>query len=216
MNTTLYIGAHLGLGDAFVLNGMIRALATRHKWVVMPAKWHNRASVAEMLGDVLNVNVLGLDGDVESRKWMESFRKGGSKVLPLGVFTPEPLHRSWDKQFYQQAEVPFEQRWSGFKLPWKARFGGEWPVFVHEDPPTGAKIDRKRLPREFTTVQNTGATFVAHIEWLQNAPEIHVIDSCFLCLADSVETRAKKLVFHRYARPHRMPPTLRKQWEVLE
>lgn len=218
----LYIQPHLGLGDSIVCNAIVRELATRHDLVIWPAKWHNRQSVAWMWRDVENVKVIGVEGDAEASEWSSRFERGGMPVLRLGMFGGKLDAAHWGEQMYEQAGVSWVMRWDGFQLPMINDSNEHYDIPIyHHDPSRGFNIDAKRLP--------TGAMPVAHTDtiwhnlgWLQVAPEVHVIDSCFLCLADSVPT-AGKLVFHKYATAKKyrgagagQPPTLRKDWTVLE
>lgn len=216
--TVLYLLPHLGLGDAIICNGLIRVLASHHDRLVLPCKWHNRPSVAWMLSDLENVRLLGVKDDAEAILWSDRFERGGSKVLRLGLHSGRPLRSDWDRQLYEQASVDFEERWRGFKTPvFTAALEPEDSKisFVHDDPKRGFKAELTKLPGTWSYVEHNGKTIWDRLHWLQTAPEIHVIDSCFLCLADSVPTKGR-LVFHRYARSGGLPPTLRKNWEVLD
>lgn len=209
----IFIQPHLGLGDAIVCNGLVRVLARCYDELHWPALSSNLASLRAMWADLENLLVVPVKDDAESSKHGKSFTRG--LVLRLGVFSNEPLETCWDRQMYRQAGVPFEERWRSFKLP-----VGKWeklcdPVaFLHDDPVRGFVIDRQQLPANACQPGRHDVIFEV-LPWLQQAPEIHVIDSAFLCLADSVST-VGRLVFHRYARPHGCPPTLAKSWEVLE
>lgn len=197
------------------MNGLVRWLATRYGLLIFPVKWHNRPSVKWMFSDLPTVKVLGVANDAEALWWSGRFRHNGV-VMRLGVHSRQPLRvPGWDKQFYEQAGVPFEERWKGFKLP--TTQSKPWPhskPLLHEDQKRGFTIDRNRIPEDAIPVSHFPIIFDV-IPWMQQATELHVIDSSFLCLADSIPTAASRLVFHKYARPGGRPPTLRKQWEVL-
>lgn len=216
----LYIQPHLGLGDAIVCNGLVRVLADRFDLVIWATRWRNRQSVTWMWSDVENVKVIGVGNDAEAWMWAQRFEEGKTRVLRLGMHggSLDMLH--WGEQMYRQAGVEWGLRWEGFRLP--EREGTPTPLcsivpFVHDDPKRGFKIDVKRLPETWAHVTPTGPTIWDHLHWLQTTPEVHVIDSCFLCLADSVPT-CGRLVLHKYATRAKggYPPTLRKRWEVIE
>lgn len=220
----IYVQGHLGLGDSIVVNALLREVATRHGLVIWPAKWHNRQSVAWMWSDVPAIKVIGVEGDAEASEWAHRFERGGTPVLRLGMFGGTLDGARWGEQMYEQAGVPWPLRWDGFKLP-HAFDPGELKdpraAFVHDDKARGFAIERQRLPEPCHFVGHATATIWSYLHWLQNAPEVHVIDSCFLCLADSVETRGK-LFFHKYATARKykgagagLPPALRKDWTIL-
>lgn len=211
----LFILGHLGLGDTIICNGMVRELAKEREifWAVKP---HNFVSVRDMFEDLPKVWCWQVRDDMEARADTCRFEDSGVGVLRLGVHSGQPLARQWDKQMYKQAGVPFDKRWSGFVAPrqHEARITADCP-FVHEDPKRGFKLRPNLRPKQFH-MPALSRSIWDHLGWLESAPEIHVIDSAFLCLADSVPTVATRLVFHKYARPGGRAPTLRKAWEIVE
>lgn len=216
MESLVYAQGHGGLGDAIICNGLIRVLARRYTYVFVPCKVHNYPSVSAMWSDLDNVKVLKVEGDKEASDLARWF---GDHALRLGLHSGQPLEQSWDAMMYRQAGVKFSDRWDEFRLP-PMMFQLSWPVhqaFLHDDPERGFVIDRSRLTKNVMNVPKMKHIFEV-LPWLQTAPEIHVIDSCFLCLADSVPTKAKRLVLHAYATAKAKPagpPVLKKNWEIF-
>lgn len=219
---TLILLWHLGLGDAFICNGLVRWTVKHAGWdtLVLPAKPHNVSTVAWLFSDLPQVKVVPVENDEHAR----SLAKRGA-TFALGVHTGQPIPKDWDAWFYRQANIPFGCRWSEFALPHTCL--GEPEVmdhpyaFCHQDEKRGYVInDDEILTRCGTFFPLPSGEFRHHIAPLQRADEIHVIDSCFLALADSIETQAKRHVLHLYATAHDPykrfgPPTLRKNWEIL-
>lgn len=211
--TDLYLQPHLGLGDAIICCGLVRKLALRHDRVIWPCRWNNYPSVAFMFSDLANVSVLGVDDDNESKLWAENFSKGRTQVIRMGIHSGKCDFNRWDKQFYEQCSIPFEQRWDGFAIPPLGVSGEGEAILVHDDASRGYCIRDELVPPGARRMPVMPTIFHL-VPWLQTAPEIHVIDSCVLCLADSIKTSANRLVYHKYAKPS-WPPTLRKTWSVL-
>lgn len=217
----IFLQWHLGLGDAILCNGMVRFLAKEYDEVILPAKNRNVSTVTWMFSDVPQVTVLPVR---EDREMLEMVRSRFKIITcSIGVWSRYGLEMPWAESLYAHAKVPFECRWSEFKLPWKPlhNFGVEFPAFVHDDPKRGYNIDQTKLPPcSCVYIPNPKDPFSKHVQLMHTAMEIHVIDSCFLCLADSIETCAKRHVLHLYATAHDPykkfgPPTLRKNWEIL-
>lgn len=216
---TLFLVWHLGVGDALICCGMVRVLAREYDKVILPAKTQNVATVAWMFSDVPQVVVVPVREDREMLRLAQEHR---GVILELGVWSKRGLKQPWSEGFYDDAMMPFEWRWSEFKLPITPnvchRVGS---VFIHEDRKRDYHIALKWPEKpNWYYLPNKETPFENHIPWLQDASEIHVIDSCFLCLADSIETQAKRHVLHLYATAHDPykkygPPTLRKNWEIL-
>lgn len=219
----LILLGNLGLGDHIITNGLVRMLLKEHEHIEIIAKRHNGPTVGWMFSDTGRVSCLCVDNDNQAREVAAWEEQKGEKVMRLGVHKSADIPADWDAWFYRQAGVPFECRWSEFNLPWKSlpEFGVVFPAFVHDDPRRGYNINQVHLPQcSCVYIPDQKDPFSKHVRILQAAMEIHVIDSCFLALADSIETSATRHVLHLYATAHDPykkfgPPTLRKNWEIL-
>lgn len=217
--TTLFIQPHLGLGDAIICNGLVRALAAKHERIVLACLGRNIPSVSRMLEDLKNLKLHEVAHDDDAGCWANHYQQNGSRSLRLGYHHPDrstfdPEH--WDESFYRQAGVPFDARWEGFRLP-------ELPVvlqppdgkfaFVQDDQTRGYGIQNLRTTLPTYRPRPT-KTILDWIPTIQAATEIHCIDSAFMCLIESLAPKGPTFTFHRYARAG-APPTLRLPWKVL-
>lgn len=222
---TIFIHNHQGLGDMIVANAIFRHFAETHN-VVIPVKKQNVPSVQFMLRG-LPVALFGVEHDEEATRLSVAAQKRGVRVLKLGMFNSPFDEKQWDKEFYRVAGIPFEKRWSDwtidrelsreFKLPEPP---SEPYMFVHDDEARGFVIDTMRLPDGLRIVhaahRNTDTIF-DYCRLIENATELHMIDSCFAILADSLPNlKAKKKVIHLYSRKGALPPTYRGDWEILK
>lgn len=209
----IFLRWHLGLGDAIICNGMVRELSKRFDAVILPAKLDKVVAVFWMFSDLENVRVVPVRDDSEMNSMSLSYSH-----LDLGLWSKIGLKdwSRWDEQLYRDAGVPFEIRWSGFKVP-------DCPQI---EPPQGAyafthqEVNRGMAIKKMPTIPIYEPPKPPHIFWnltaLRLAAEIHVVNSCFLSLAESVPVAATRLVLHDYARKDRAgAPTLRKSWEIL-
>jgi len=219
-NGITIIMGHLGLGDAIVTNGLVRVRARLHRALLIPCKPHNLESVRWMFSDLKNVFVLPVDGDDGMRRLVEV---SGLNTLKLGLFSDGQWDiQHWDREMYRQAEVSFSDRWDEFSFPKRPE---PLPVptgdysFVHDDPSRGFYIADSKMPvmkKEPRMHWGGSANIFDYIPMIENATEIHVIDSAFFCLVDSLRgLKARRLVLHLYARPKALPPAYRQNWEVL-
>lgn len=218
MKRLLIIG-HLGMGDHLICNALYRAKAEQFDEVAVFVKHQNLPSFNFMVRDNPKIKAIKVDPEGVERHWMAAERRG-IEVLKLGIYNREPLKvPGWDEQFYRQAGVPFQDRWDKFTV-----YRGDPPIehcdrftFLHDDKKRGFNIDRSRVTDRINTVSITEhfpTIFCLH-RAIENAEEVHCIDSCFAILADSIPTKASRLVLHLYARPGAQPPTYRKKWEIL-
>jgi hypothetical protein len=219
----LLIRGHLGLGDHLVTNAIVRDRATAHDEVVVLCKPHNAPSLAFMWRDLRNVELFSIEGDDEADKAVAEMTRAGYPVLALGFFGPQPFDPDrWDSEMFRQASLDPQLRWNGFKVDRQPSRELDIPphpyIFVHDDPERGFAIPSERLPSGIPAVRPTpGATPCIFDYWgiLENASEIHCIDSCFAIFVDSLpEQKASRLVWHHYARRGR-PPRYCKPWIEL-
>lgn len=232
----LLLFPHLGLGDLIVCNGLVRQLASKNKVFVL-CRPQNVASARFQWRDNLNIELLELTGsfdeqEARAKEFFEFARKQDKPALGLGVWGTKPFEIDrWDHEMFRQAGLAFkDHRWNHFRVDRQPSREFELPagkryVFLHDDPKRGFKIDGTKLPRARKIVRpeplpdkQGGAPCI--FDWwatIEQADEIHVIDSAFLCLIDSLpHLRAKRIVFHRYARPGGRPPSTIKDWEVID
>lgn len=230
MAKELLIRSHLGLGDALVCNAIVRHFSKNYD-VTFLCKKHNQTSLAFLFRDDPKIVLHTTDNDrMPDDDYADAvtahLRDFGKEVLCLGMYGDRSKYdpKVWDRSMYAQAGLDFQLRWNEFKcarqpsceLPApKSRY-----VFVHDDPARGFEIPRERLPAGVKLVRpdpKATENLFAYWDLLENAAEIHVIDSCFAILADSLpELKAKRLVVHFYARAGALPPAYRKDWEVLK
>lgn len=130
----------------------------------------------------------------------------------------------FDQQFYKLAKVDFQKRWDSFFIPESQKeqelmvelnLPAKYAV-VHDD--SRYSIDRSKInlpvinifPKKKYSIPNWRKA-------IQNAAEVHVIDSSVMFLADSLPENGQKLFVHRYARqnPSWQLPTLKRSWSIL-
>lgn len=233
MEDTVYIYQHLGLGDHVICNGLIREISKTYGTVVLFVKEHNSKSVRFMFRDAQNINIMIAD-DACAKNFINSNPE--KKVIIIGH---EYLDRSdtakkFDRGFYEEAGFDFALRWKGFHVQRDIdqeqilfeKNGIDKDskyLFVHDDKDLTKgssinvdKIDKKNRKIVFADSSMTGNIF-DYLGIIENAEEIHCIPSCFMFLADSVETKGS-LYMHRYTRnyPHYCEPSLKKDWIILK
>lgn len=205
--------SHLGCGDHLITQGLTRELAKQHDTLSIACWHHNIATLRHMFEDLDNVKFMVVNKEEDMFKLAE---KPGA--IKLGKYNGNGWDwLRWDQEFYRQAGVDFEKRWTEFQVP-NIR---EKPVlseefnFLHQ---TGdATAHKYQAPAGVFTVIPTGfESIFDYVPYIRAAKEVHCVDSSFLCLVDSLKPRdGQKLVFHKYAR-NRPHPTLRREWKVLE
>lgn len=202
------VAMNLGLGDAFICNGLIRELSKSHDHLEIPCWPHNHDTVGWMLSDLKNVTVKVVTSE-------DDLTKAAHNTIRLGHYGKDFRQERFDESFYHQASIPFLHRWSSFHAPRGDRQlvkYGDY-IVVHDDVRRGFSIAPYRLP-DLPIVRLEGrSNMLDYLTLLENAVEIHCINSSLLCLVDSLELDVP-LFFHYYPRPT-VFPVLGRQWQIL-
>ena len=221
-----YVFPNMELGDNIICNGMARKLACLYPHISWVAKHIYFEDLSRMLSDVRNLTVV--DGyDYPEAKI--NFRDKVINRLTMAYFGP--LEYEWksirfDVDFYKEAGIYFRERWDSFSLPRELLPGltGIRPteILLHAVPERNFTIDIGRLPPGEVTIITRRPSFWDWLPEIYGAKEIHVVDSAYLNLVESLYAmgflRETKLVFHFYskARVHGCgAPVLLAPWTFL-
>jgi len=198
----LYIHHHLGLGDHFVCNGLIREFAKSNHPIGLFCKHHNLSTVSYMYRDLQNVKLIGVNDDNETLST-------DAPCLRIGFTVSQMICHAykitWDQSFYAQCGIDFMKRWSSFHFQRDA--DREQSVFSKLNPTQEKYALIHSLGSDGTDRLNRSAVDPAlkaiHIQkgltdnlldyamLIENATEIHCIDSSFKHLCDSFRLTAK-------------------------
>lgn len=237
MKKPALILAHQGLGDHIVCNGLYRSLAIQHSYCVIPVVRRYFDEISKMLEDESRIMVYS----VPNSYWQEYFIqlqkqfKKKYRIVNLGSFGIDFMkdrNVRLDASFYRQADVPLENRWSHFYFPrdplkeqslLSELTTPETPyIFLHEDKGRHFTIDRSLIRRDMpivTPVLESSFFLTNYSKVIENATEIHCIESSFAAFIESINPNGKKFA-HRYARPEarddfRFEYTYKTQWSII-
>jgi hypothetical protein len=211
----LYLDWNLGLGDAIICDGLVRALAESGRKITLPAWPRNLESVANMFADLPNVEVIEANGDgLPDRP--------GEEIISIGLrgpVYPDSYKESFDQHFYRRAGLPWEYRYSKFKLP-PNNPQRKVPTFpfalIHGKASDGSRISKENIDSDIFQLRvedHLDSPLAAWVDTIAAAAEIHCLDSSFVHLVESVPS-TNNLFFHAYARPCFFQ--LRKPWSILK
>lgn len=233
-NKELYIYHHLGLGDHIICAGIVREYAKRYDYVYLFVKQHNMVTV-ERLYEGLNVFLVVLPSETADAAAVTLINEAKWQTLIVGfgdLNTVEPF----DQQFYKLAGVPFNKRWDDFTC-YRSKHGevallnkllvsSTAPVpfaLRHHDIQRGYVIHEDKFTPGLEVIDlqfRSGYPMIDYLGVAALASEIHVIDSSFMFLLDSVSICEKEppLYIHRYSRQNVdwNLPTLKKNWTILQ
>lgn len=228
--SAVFLDHHSRLGDQLIMNGAIREYCKKYDRVGIFSIPKYHATVSYMFRDLTNLHI-ELAPTNNARRLFKLknlfIRKYDRAVYARG----EDLETGilFELQFYKMVGVPHEKKWDSFfvaREPEREKrlhdrlTHGEPYIFIHDD---------ERFPMDASRIANTalqvrpkpGVTDIVfdYCSLIEQAEEIHVIDSSFMFLIDqlSYDNPKQRLFVHRYARatPAFTYPILRKPWEIL-
>lgn len=234
----IFVLPHQGLGDHILCNAIYRRLSDKHRIVVILVRLRYYDELKYMLRDLPNVYFI----IIPNFKYWFFIKKFRTLIqflrlrsIRLGIYG-EGFFLSalrFDNNFYLQAEMEFDLRWSNFKvirnlekenevtkrlIKWKYDY-----IFLHEDISRGYLIDRSRIKTNLpiiTPLQSREFSIFDYRTVIQNASEVHVIESSFAAYIDSLpETNSIKFA-HRYTRPeaksdYKHEFSYKNKWQIL-
>jgi len=182
---------HLGLGDAIMLNGMVRHFAETEPVCIFVQK-HQEESVRFMYRDIEDrVKIKVVDTTNAQEMWSQV----EGKILPLATYKlpthvwnyimegPPTDMVNWADSVYIQAGIPPKYMYSKFKVVRdKSReITCEYDdyIFVHDDASRNMniKVDHPNVFRITPEVLKKSSNIFDFLTIIENAKEVHCMDS---------------------------------------
>jgi hypothetical protein len=191
---------HLGLGDAIMLNGMIRHFAEKQDVCIFIQKQHED-SVRFMYRDLDNIKIKLVNTTNAREMWSQI----EGTALPLATYElpdnawrvvtsgPLSIMFNWAHSIYIQAGIPPKYMYSKFKVvrdrESEIKYEHGDYVFVHDDESRGMKInipdaDVYRVTHD--RLKNNSNIF-DYLTVIENAKEVHCMDSCYAWMINMME-----------------------------
>lgn len=206
-----YICQHLGIGDHLICNGLVRTIYNPNEEYTMFVKEKYLDSVSFMFRDLKNFSFI--TGEAENNiSFLQRNHINSDDIIYAGFSWVDMVNHSFDENFYLQNNVDFNNKWSNFYVERDEQrenrlfdhFDIQEPyVFIHEDDQRGFSIDRNLLPevRVIKADNNLTNNIFDYLKIMENAEQIHCIESSFLHLADLTSIN-DNIIFHSYSRQH--------------
>jgi len=230
-------------GDHCVAYGIIREFSKRYDKIYywtdsIPAHW--RSTNVRLYTGIKNVELMEEPYNKEkhnadhciahTKYWFDTLLPWlYDNNLPL----PDWFNESWifDRQWYMNANVPFNLKWDNFDFQRDFKKereifydilelkDGEEFVFLHEDISRYIPIDRKYVNTnikiiEFSKLYNVNILDILYT--IEKAKEVHIINTGLLSFIDLMNIKHINLNYHKYVRPSVLDqPALRLKWNII-
>jgi hypothetical protein len=201
----IYLYHHLGLGDHISCHGIVRSYCERFDKVYLFVKENNYKNVSYMFNDIENINYLIGDDDF-AKNYLIDNKIHNSKIIGFNLSN----HENLEVQFYKMAGLTIDSKWSKFHVnrnteKEKEIFNlngleeGNY-IFLHKG---NYDIREEYLSDGLKIVEPNDHGLFDWMYVIENAKEIHCIDSSFICLIDCMNLIDDiKLYNHRYVRDY--------------
>lgn len=199
----IYIYQHLGLGDHISCHGIVRFYCEIYNKVNLFVKSHNYENVKYMFNDIKNLNLIIAD-DNQAVKYIRDNNLQNVRYIGFNLNDYENL----ELQFYNMAGVPIEYKRDKFYI--NRDMEKEIKIFNELGLKKGEYIFLHKGDFEFKSefirdnlkiVEPSSYGFFDWMYVIENAGEIHCMDSSFICLVDNMKLDENiKLYYHRYIR----------------
>jgi len=220
----LYIYHHLGLGDHIICNAIVRNYAKENDKIYLFVKPHNLSNVSFMYRDLKNIEYIVGD-DAVAEKYISDNHI--TNLLKIGFDKLDPNIR-FDRSFYICAGVEFEKRWTDFYVERdmereKALFNklglkeNEY-LFTNDDHKRGHVIPKHKYRQDLPVITSEIDCPLFDLCYIiENAAEIHLMESSIKCLAENLDLKTDKLFYHIFVRsyPPNIQLTPKREWTYL-
>lgn len=227
----IYIATHQGLGDHCLFNGLIRyacnKLKPRRICIFSKAVYFN--SLVYVFSDDKNINVIRIPENADDVTYITNIIKNNTRIL-TGIWHPTGINsllhpsKTYDEICYEQAGIPYTARWNSFYINRdlnkeeetfnKFNLKNKDYIFVHDSPERNLilNVNSKYNIVKFDLAKEEN--MFTYIKILQQAKEIHCIDSSFRCLVDHIETK-NNLHFYMNSKLFKGPiPKSKRDWII--
>jgi hypothetical protein len=211
--TLKYIHHHLGLGDHIICNGMIRHLCKYNDNIVLFCYTHYYENISYMYSDLQNLEIFDFDTEQEIINFTKRNRTVETNLIKPGFDNLDSCldRMTFDEAFYHLVGLDFSVRFDEFYIPRDLEREkevcetlnpeNEKYIFVLDDPKRGYLIDKNKLPSDYKIIENDYRFLMFdYISLLENAEEIHMMQTGFLDLVNSYEMNKPKIYRHNYVR----------------
>jgi len=231
----LYVHHHLGLGDHFHCNGLIRYLSKKkfkREKIIVFAKRNYKAMIEFMYRDNKNISVRAIDNDpnIEEEQINIITKKNNYKIIKVGFdyFVKQSKSKkkmTIDMIFYKQLKIPFKYRfkysyWKRDKKRennlYKKLVKNKNYAFVHDDPSRNFLIKNDFINPSLQIIRNSSKVNIFDYgKILEKAKEIHVMESSIRCMLETLNTgKSKHFLYDFVGGPWKSMPfkVKSKQW----
>ncbi len=220
---------HLGLGDHIVCNGLLNHFSESFTKIYLPVKSRDLNNLNYLYKDNTKIEIFNINHETELKDINDFAKKNNLPILKVGFKKRKP---PFNLSFYEQFNLPYDYSIKKFKvardeakevslynhLKRTYNVKGSYQV-VHNQSSYG-KVDlqsNKNLPTIYIEKEtDLYKNIFLYFKVIENAQEIHCLDSSFLHLVERANTNAD-LFFHNIKKDGQKGASvyLVKNWRIV-
>lgn len=228
MNPT-YIFPHQGLGDHILVNGLVRTIAKNYDKIFILCQNKYTENVQYMYRDNANIEIVGMEkkemGNFIIMHPENNYIIPGHEKFRKILRAPNNILK-FDEIFYKLVDIPIEKKWSEFYV--KRDLQKEKEIFYELGLKEGDKyafVHQKNISKieknapTIKIIENDEKYLVFnYLYTIENAEEIHCVNSVFLALIDCIGIKKERMFLHKYARTCNFDDifTLKSPWKIIQ
>ncbi len=214
----IYLKLHIGLGDIIAQSAIINKIAAYEDCVILPCYKQNEESVRSIFANTPNVEL-----DIikyNPNEWPEF--EADCKTLGIGYYGDDEQKPNEDfvQWFYRHANMTYEEKqaWCPIKkaaeriLQTKVSDKFDYD-FIHDVGSNGANRISYKTDRIIFRPGRDGS-ILKYVQAIENATEIHCIDSAFFHLVECINPKGK--LFYHKTRPNSTNYNTIKNWTICK
>jgi hypothetical protein len=208
-----YIYHHMGLGDHFTCNGLVRHYYKQFNKIYLFCYKHFEDNIKFMYRDLPNLQTIGLGSDIEVDEYILK-NNLFNQLIKIGFDKSRSLQHqveTFDEGFYLAENLPFSIRFDEYfvernmdkemELYKTLNPTDEDFIFVHEDPERGMFLDKSRIRQDLKIIGNDKKFLIFdYIYLLSKSKEVHVMQSSLKDMINSYSFPNTKCILHNYVR----------------
>jgi hypothetical protein len=206
-----YFYHHLGLGDHIICNGMVRYFLKIHDEISLFCHAHYKKNIDYMYRDEPKIKILPIYSENEINSFLMNTKEKYYKIGFEKLKQYENSNLTFDETFYDIAGLDFRVRFNDyFVLENKEREleaystlnkTNEEYIYVHDAPDRGFCIDSSKHRQDLKIIRNDiNFNLFEMKKILNNATEIHTMQTGMLDLCNSLRLQKPKIYVHTYVR----------------
>lgn len=225
----LFFSGAMSLGDAIVCSPIVNRFAHNTNLLILPSQRKFYDTLKCLYQDTPNIVVKEFDGPGFEQAYIDQnnlTRIESPDIQATQVFIPNlnryvPAMVNWDRQIYEFYDIPYSVRYREFKFPKQVLGSGalydklvggkEDYVLFHQQTgahPNGMGINLAGFreangmpPYKIVEIDDSiTSNMCQYIELIENAKEIHTVNTSFFWLVDSLFNRTNAQLFYHDCR----------------